>query len=121
MTFADIAEEELFKSVVEQEELLLSCEVSRADGVIQWYKDGIELQQGHNITIQAEGIKRNLKIHSVQLSGTGTYTCRTGDNVIIFKVNVRGEESVINHCIQNTLTGLKCKMSAKISFHNISL
>lgn len=121
MTFADIAEEELFKSVVEQEELLLSCEVSRADGVVQWYKDGIELQQGHNITIQAEGIKRNLKIHSVQLSGTGTYTCRTGDNVIIFKVNVRGEESVINHCIQNTLTGLKCKMSAKISFHNISL
>lgn len=91
VTFADISEEDLFKSVVEQEELLLSCEVSRADGVVQWYKDGTELQQGHNTTIQAEGTKRNLKIHSAQLSGTGTYTCRTGDNVIMFKVNVRGE------------------------------
>lgn len=95
MTFADIAEEDLFKSVVEQEELLLSCEVSRADGVVQWYKDGTELQQGQNITFQAEGTKRNLKIHSAQLSGTGIYTCRTGDNVLMFKVNVRGKESAI--------------------------
>lgn len=95
VTFADIAEEDLFKSVVEQEELLLSCEVSRADGVVQWYKDGTELQEGHNTTIQAEGTKRNLRIHSAPLSGTGTYTCRTGDNVIIFKVNIRGEVSAI--------------------------
>lgn len=108
MTFVDISEEDLFRSVVEQDELLLSCEVSMADGVVQWYKDGTELQQGHNITIQAEGTKRNLKIHSAQLSGTGTYTCRTGDSVIIFKVNVRGEETVIYHCIGNcTLTVVK--------------
>ncbi|TKS67636.1 Obscurin [Collichthys lucidus] len=44
VTFADIPEEDLFKSVVEQEELVLSCEVSRADGVVQWYKDGTEMQ-----------------------------------------------------------------------------
>ena len=95
VTFVDISEEDLFKSVVEQEELLLSCEVSRADGVVQWYKDGTEVQQGHNTTIQAEGTKRNLKIDSVPLSCAGTYTCRTGDSVILFKVNVRGEESLI--------------------------
>lgn len=96
MTFADIAEEDLFKTVVEQEELLLTCEVSRVDGVVQWYKDGAELQQGHNTTIQADGTKRNLTINSVQLSDMGTYTCRAGDNVIMFKVNIRGEDS-LNH------------------------
>lgn len=94
VTFTDIAEEDLFKTVVEKEELLLTCEVSRADGVIQWYKDGVELQQGHNTTIQADGTKRNLTICSAQLSDTGTYTCRAGDNVLMFKVNIRGEESV---------------------------
>lgn len=96
MTFADIAEEDLFKTVVEQEELLLTCEVSRVDGVVQWYKDGAELQQSHNTTIQADGTKRNLTIYSVQLSDMGTYTCRAGDNVIMFKVNIRGEDS-LNH------------------------
>lgn len=93
VTFAEIAEEDLFKSVVEQEQLVLSCEVSRADGVVQWYKDGTEMQQSHNATIQAKGTKRRLTIQSAQLSDTGTYTCRAGDTVLMFKVNIRGNES----------------------------
>ncbi|XP_022596142.1 obscurin-like protein 1 [Seriola dumerili] len=89
VTFADIPEEDLFKSVVEKEQLVLSCEVSRTDGVVQWYKDGTEMQASNNITMQAEDTKRNLTIHSAQLSNTGTYTCRAGDNVLIFKVTIR--------------------------------
>ncbi|XP_062287208.1 obscurin-like protein 1 [Scomber scombrus] len=89
VTFADIPEEDLFKSVVEKEELALSCEVSRADGVVQWYKDGTEVQLSDNITIQAEGTQRNLTIHSAQLSDSGTYTCRAGDNILVIKVNIR--------------------------------
>ncbi|XP_040912804.1 obscurin-like protein 1 isoform X9 [Toxotes jaculatrix] len=89
VTFADIPEEDLFKSVVEKEQLVLSCEVSRTDGVVQWYKDGTEMQPSDNVTMQAEGTKRSLTIHSAQLSDTGTYTCRAGDNVLIFKVNIR--------------------------------
>lgn len=42
--------------------------------------------------MQAEGTKRNLTVHSAQLSDTGTYTCRAGDNVLIFKVNIRGNK-----------------------------
>ncbi|KAL7384852.1 hypothetical protein ABVT39_010152 [Epinephelus coioides] len=89
VTFADIPEEDLFKSVVEQEQLVLSCEVSRTDGVVQWYKDGIEMQPSNNITMQAEGTRRNLTVHSTQLSDTGTYTCRAGDNIIMYKVTIR--------------------------------
>lgn len=92
VTFADIPEEDLFKSVVEKEQLVLSCEVSRTDGVVQWYKDGTEMQPSNNVTIEAEGTKRNLTIHSAQLSDTGTYTCRAGDNVLIFKVTIRGNK-----------------------------
>ncbi|XP_026231793.1 obscurin-like protein 1 isoform X1 [Anabas testudineus] len=89
VTFAEMSEEDLFKSVVENEQLVLSCEVSRTNGVVQWYRDGTEIQQRKNVTVQAEGTKRNLTIHSVQLSDAGTYTCRAGDNILIFKINVR--------------------------------
>ncbi|XP_047227172.1 obscurin-like protein 1 isoform X2 [Girardinichthys multiradiatus] len=89
VTFADIPEKDLFRSAVEQELLVLSCEVSRTDGVVQWYKDGTEIQPSNNIRMEAEGAKRNLIIQSALLSDTGTYTCRTGDNILIFKVNIR--------------------------------
>lgn len=90
MTFADVSEKDLFHSAVEQEQLVLPCHVSRADGVVQWYKDGTEIQSNNDITIYAKGTERNLTIHSVQLSDAGTYTCRVGDNILIFKVNIRG-------------------------------
>ncbi|KAM3607072.1 uncharacterized protein V6R79_001471 [Siganus canaliculatus] len=89
LTFNDIPEEDLFKSAVQQEELVLSCEVSRADGTVQWYKDGTEIKSSKNISMQAEGTTRNLTIHSAQLSDIGAYTCRAGDNVLMFKVNIR--------------------------------
>lgn len=102
LRFADIAEENLFKSVVEQEQLVLSCEVSRADGVVQWYKDGNEIQPSQNITMQTESTQRNLTIHSAQLSDTGTYTCRAGDNVLMFKVNIRGKNLIkLNRLVKN--------------------
>uniref|UniRef100_A0A667Z7N4 Obscurin like cytoskeletal adaptor 1b n=1 Tax=Myripristis murdjan TaxID=586833 RepID=A0A667Z7N4_9TELE len=85
VTFVDIPEEDLYKSVVEQDQLVLSCKVSRADAVVQWYMDGVELQPSANITIQEDGTSRILTIHSAQLSDTGTYTCRAGDNVLMFK------------------------------------
>uniref|UniRef100_A0A3B3DV51 Obscurin-like protein 1 n=1 Tax=Oryzias melastigma TaxID=30732 RepID=A0A3B3DV51_ORYME len=95
VTFADVPEKDLFQSVVEQEQLTLSCEVSRADGVVQWYKDGAEIQTSNNITVQAESIKRSLTINSARLSDTGTYTCRAGDSILSFKVNVRPPVMII--------------------------
>ncbi|KAM3862349.1 obscurin-like protein 1 [Diretmus argenteus] len=89
VTFADIPEEDLFRSVVEHDQLVLSCEVSRADAIVQWYMDGVEMQPSDNITIQADGTTKILTIHSAQLSDTGTYTCRAGDSALMFKVNIR--------------------------------
>ncbi|KAI4805218.1 hypothetical protein KUCAC02_009844 [Chaenocephalus aceratus] len=97
VTFAEIPEEDLFKSVVEQEQLVLSCEVSRAGGVVQWYKDGAQVQPCDNITMQVEDTKRNLTIHAAQPSDTGTYTCRAGDNILMYKVNIREPPVMIIH------------------------
>ncbi|KAK6292738.1 hypothetical protein J4Q44_G00373230 [Coregonus suidteri] len=89
VTFVDIPEEDLFKSVVEQDRLIMSCEVSRVDAIVQWYKDGVETQSSDNVAIQADCTVRMLTIQSAQLSDSGTYTCRAGDSALMFKVNIR--------------------------------
>ncbi|XP_054908733.1 obscurin-like protein 1 isoform X6 [Poeciliopsis prolifica] len=89
VTFTDIPEKDLFRTAVEQEQLVLSCEVSRTDGAVQWYKDGTEIQPSVHVSLEADGAKRNLVIKSAKLSDSGAYTCRTGDNILIFKVNIR--------------------------------
>ncbi|XP_049584751.1 obscurin isoform X5 [Syngnathus scovelli] len=89
VTFADVPEEELFKSAVEKSALGLSCQVSKADAVVQWYKDGAQIRPSDNIAVRAEATKRELAIRSTQLSDSGIYTCRAGDNAVVFKVTIR--------------------------------
>ncbi|KAJ3591873.1 hypothetical protein NHX12_007004 [Muraenolepis orangiensis] len=89
VTFVNSPEEECFKSVVEQDQLVLACEVSRADAPVQWYMDGVEIQASDNVTMRADDTARILTICSAQLSDTATYTCRAGDSALIFKVNIR--------------------------------
>uniref|UniRef100_A0AAY4BLQ0 Obscurin-like protein 1 n=1 Tax=Denticeps clupeoides TaxID=299321 RepID=A0AAY4BLQ0_9TELE len=80
---------------VEHDTLLLSCELSRADVLAQWYKDGVELQPNENTAIQMENTVHTVKIKSSQLSDSGIYTCRAGDSALMFKVNVREPPAMI--------------------------
>ncbi|XDV30099.1 hypothetical protein PO909_033087 [Leuciscus waleckii] len=89
VTFAYIPEDDLHRNIVEQDNLLLCCQVSRSDATAQWYKDGVELKSSDNVLIEAENTLRKMIILSAQLSDSGTYTCRAGDSALIFKVNVR--------------------------------
>lgn len=116
LTFADIPEKDLFTSVVEKEELVLSCDVSRPDGAVQWYKDGTEIRTNPDITIQAEGNERKVTIHSAKLSDTGTYTCRAGDNVLIFKVNIRGKDTILNSNLKKHICVFTFKTLTKTHF-----
>ncbi|KAA0715524.1 Obscurin [Triplophysa tibetana] len=67
----------------------LRDKVSKSDAALQWYKDGVEIKSSDNVLIETENVVRRLIIQSAQLSDSGTYTCRAGDNALIFKVNIR--------------------------------
>uniref|UniRef100_A0A8C1EX97 Obscurin-like protein 1 n=1 Tax=Cyprinus carpio carpio TaxID=630221 RepID=A0A8C1EX97_CYPCA len=89
VTLAYIPEDDLHRNIVEQDNLLLCCQVSRSDATAQWYKDGVELKPSGNVLIEAENTIRRVIVLSSQLSDSGMYTCRAGDSALTFKVNVR--------------------------------
>ncbi|XP_045078361.1 obscurin-like protein 1a isoform X2 [Coregonus clupeaformis] len=87
--FSEIPEEDLQKSAMELDAVVLTCEVSREDANATWYKDGVEVQASDNITIQTEGTMRRLIIRCAETSDAGTYSCQSGDNSLSFTVNIK--------------------------------
>ncbi|KAM9334348.1 obscurin-like protein 1a [Symphorus nematophorus] len=87
--FSPVPEEELHKSSMELDPVVLLCHVSADDAEVVWYKDGHEIQPSDNITLQAEGTMRRLIIRSAESSDAGSYTCQAGNNSMEFTVNVR--------------------------------
>ncbi|KAM3857112.1 obscurin-like protein 1a [Diretmus argenteus] len=87
--FSPVTEEDLHKSSMELDPVVLHCHVSREDADVVWYKDGCEIQPSDNVTLQAEGTMRRLIIRSAEASDAGAYTCQAGNNSIAFTVNVK--------------------------------
>uniref|UniRef100_G3NCC3 Obscurin-like protein 1 n=1 Tax=Gasterosteus aculeatus TaxID=69293 RepID=G3NCC3_GASAC len=70
------------------EEIILSCELSRPNGVVSWYKDGQKLQESENIKLKIEGPYRRLKIISSGVEDSGEYVCDTADASIFFQLSI---------------------------------
>ncbi|XP_069554256.1 obscurin-like protein 1a [Brachyistius frenatus] len=93
--FSPVPDDELHKSSMELDPVVLLCHVSRDDAEVVWYKDGCEIQPSDNITLQAEGTMRRLIIRSAETSDAGSYTCQAGNNSMEFTVNVREPPVII--------------------------
>ncbi|KAM4608671.1 obscurin-like protein 1 [Polymixia lowei] len=70
------------------EEIILSCELSRPNGVVNWYKDGQKLQDSENIKLKIEGPYRRLKILCSGVEDSGEYVCDTADDSIFFQLKI---------------------------------
>lgn len=75
------------------EEIILSCELSRPNGVVGWFKDGQKLQESENIKLKSEGPYRRLKVLSSRVEDSGEYVCDTADDSIFFHLSITGEFS----------------------------
>lgn len=73
------------------EEIILSCELSRPNGAVTWYKDGQKLQENKNIKLKTEGPYRRLKILLSRLEDSGEYVCDTADDSKFFHLNITGK------------------------------
>ncbi|XP_044160310.1 obscurin-like protein 1 [Bufo gargarizans] len=73
---------------VNGEPVVLSCEVSRENARVRWYRDGVEVEESENIKVESEGLKRRLVIHSAQAQDSGEYICDAGDDAVFYSVLV---------------------------------
>ncbi|XP_077176934.1 obscurin-like protein 1 isoform X2 [Paroedura picta] len=81
-------ERSLEKQVWALERLELSCEVSMPEASVRWFKDGLEVDETHNLLLQTEGAKRLLVILQASAEDAGEYICETKDESVSFDVRV---------------------------------
>uniref|UniRef100_A0A6I8Q9N6 Obscurin-like cytoskeletal adaptor 1 n=1 Tax=Xenopus tropicalis TaxID=8364 RepID=A0A6I8Q9N6_XENTR len=75
------------------EQVVLSCEVTRENARVRWYRDGMEVEEAEGI--RAAGTRHTLRFLSVQPEDAGQYHCNVGGDSRVFTVNVDGECHVI--------------------------
>lgn len=78
--------------------IVLKCELSRANGVVGWYKDNNKIAVNDHFTFEQEGPFRSLIILNAETEDTGEYICNTKDDKIVFNVTVQGTLEISLTC-----------------------
>lgn len=77
-------------TAIEKDEVVLSCELSRANADVKWFKDGEEVFSSKNVLIQSDGKKHMLVIKKAVKSSAGTYSCSCGTDTTTSDLNIEG-------------------------------
>ncbi|XP_034405548.1 obscurin-like protein 1 [Cyclopterus lumpus] len=75
------------KSMV-SDDIVLECELSRANGVTKWFKDDCRVEGDERFCEEEEGAFRSLVILNAELGDSGEYFLDAGDDNIRFRVTV---------------------------------
>ncbi|MEQ2165135.1 hypothetical protein GOODEAATRI_013964 [Goodea atripinnis] len=70
------------------ERMVLSCEISRPNAVVRWYRDGLEVEESENLLLEVDGVYRRLIIPETTVKDSAEYVCDTGDDSVTFFVNI---------------------------------
>lgn len=74
------------------ERLELSCDISHSDAPVYWYRDGLEVDEGPNLILEVDGVRRRLIIPATTVEDTGEYVCDTQDDSVAFLVTITGKK-----------------------------
>ncbi len=72
------------------DELVLECEVSGVNAIVQWYFNGSLLQEDSRTHIESRDTTRKLVISGLQTSNSGEYLCDAIDDKMITRLTVQG-------------------------------
>uniref|UniRef100_A0A8C8SJD8 Ig-like domain-containing protein n=1 Tax=Pelusios castaneus TaxID=367368 RepID=A0A8C8SJD8_9SAUR len=72
------------------ERVVLACELSRADVPVQWYKDGVEVEEGESLILERQGPHRRLVIPLARPQDTGEFVCDAGGDSVFYNITVTG-------------------------------
>uniref|UniRef100_A0AAQ5WXP9 non-specific serine/threonine protein kinase n=1 Tax=Amphiprion ocellaris TaxID=80972 RepID=A0AAQ5WXP9_AMPOC len=82
-------------TAVEKDQVILSCELSKAAGEVRWFKDGNEIFLSKNVLVQSDGRKRWLVIRKATKANMGLYTCDCGTDKTTADLNIEGKPAAI--------------------------
>ncbi|XP_041117501.1 obscurin-like protein 1 isoform X2 [Polyodon spathula] len=77
------------QQVMVSDDVILECELSRANGTIKWYKDGEKITDNERVCLEEEGAFRSLVILNAETSDSGEYFCDACDDSVVFHVCVK--------------------------------
>ncbi|KAG7271277.1 hypothetical protein CRUP_003229 [Coryphaenoides rupestris] len=99
-----------YQEMVAGDDLILACEVSRANAPVQWYCDERPLTDDARTHIETYGALRKIIISNVQAADSGKYVCdAVDDKMVSIDTVVTGYEAE-----SVTLTGVVSKETAMV-------
>ncbi|XP_068165521.1 obscurin-like protein 1a [Antennarius striatus] len=78
-----------YEEMVAGDDLILACEVSRANAPVQWYCNDKRLTSDSRTYIESHGTIRKIIISNVQASDSGKYMCDAVDDKMIYVVRIQ--------------------------------
>lgn len=81
-----------YQEMVAGDELILACEVSRANAPVQWYCNDRPLTSDSRVYIESYGTLRKIIISDIQPSDSGKYVCDAVDDKMVSIVRVQGKD-----------------------------
>lgn len=95
-----------YQDMVAGDDLILACEVSRANAPVHWYCNDRLLTDDSRTHIESYGALRKIIISNVQQSDSGKYVCDAVDDKMISVVRIQGTElgntQTIRTCVEAT-------------------
>lgn len=79
------------RHIITPDDIVLKCELSRAIGTVDWYKNNERVVESDRLTCEAEGAFRTLVILNSEVADAGEYICDAKDDKIQFFVTVEGK------------------------------
>ncbi|XP_028616553.1 obscurin-like protein 1 isoform X2 [Grammomys surdaster] len=90
-------QDEVTLNAVSLECVVLTCELSREDAPVCWYKDGLEVEESEALVLQSDGPRRRLVLPAAQPEDGGEFVCDAGDDSAFFTVTVTAPPERIVH------------------------
>lgn len=81
------------KQFFTSDDIVLGCELSRANCMVVWYKDNKKIDDNERYCSEEQGVFRSLVVLNAEIDDSGEYTCDAGDDKMVFCINVKGTHS----------------------------
>lgn len=80
-----------YQELMAGDDLILACEVSRANAPVQWYCNDRPLTSDSRTFIESYGTLRKLIISNIETSDSGKYVCDAVTDKMINVIRIQGK------------------------------